>query len=70
MTAEFDCCECGHHTVLVGAGSVPAPPLCATCLTLPGWFRHPEARTAIDPDHDGLEAWERTGPLGGADGRL
>ncbi|WP_203158386.1 helix-turn-helix domain-containing protein [Methylobacterium aquaticum] len=70
MSAEFDCCECGRHIVAIVATSVPTPPLCALCLTCPGWFRHPEVRAAIDPGHDGLEVWERIEPLGGADGRL
>lgn len=70
MGVEFDCCECGRHLTAITAKSVPEPPLCAVCVTTPGWFRHPEVRAAIDPEHDGLEAWERAEPLGGADGRL
>ena len=46
---EFDCCECGRH-IIVLAGPMREPPLCAACLCLPGWVDDPELRAAIDPD--------------------
>jgi hypothetical protein len=36
---EFDCCECGVHVVAIIDEVVPEPPLCATCLHLPGWHK-------------------------------
>ena len=51
---EFDCCECGRHIVVLG-GPVSYPPLCAACLMLPGWFRKPEMRNILDPEHDGRD---------------
>lgn len=49
---EFDCCECGRHIILV-SGELREPPLCAACISLPGWFRDPKIRDIIDPEHDG-----------------
>jgi hypothetical protein len=51
--AEFDCCECGRH-ILVVCGPISAP-LCAACLMLPGWYRDAALRNLIDPGHDGEE---------------
>lgn len=54
---EFDCCECRSHIVLI-AGDRPEPPLCAMCQSLPGWFRDPQLRELLDPDHDGRDPAE------------
>lgn len=62
MAAEFDCCECGRHIIAIWAATPPEPPLCAACLTIPGWFRMPEVRAALDPEHDGREVCERELP--------
>ncbi|GJD93388.1 hypothetical protein [Methylobacterium iners] len=62
MAAEFDCCECGRRIIAIAAAAPPELPLCAHCLTLPGWFRLPEVREQFDPDHDGREVWERELP--------
>lgn len=47
---EFDCCECGDHIVAIVAEKVPEPPLCATCLYLPGWKENPKLRAVFDPE--------------------
>ena len=58
MTDEFDCIECGAH--VFAFGRVPREmPLCATCISMPGWFRDPQLRAILDPEHDGLEVCER-----------
>jgi hypothetical protein len=49
--AEFDCAECGRHIHHFGP-SPGSPPRCATCINMPGWFRTPELRRAIDNDPD------------------
>lgn len=51
---EFDCVACGRHIIRFCAPD--DTPLCAPCLTLPGWFRDPAIRASIDPDHDGQPA--------------
>lgn len=55
MPCEYDCCECGRHVLNFTDRAPLQPPLCAMCLGLPGWFRHPDLRATIDPDHDGRE---------------
>ncbi len=52
--AEFDCCECGRHIVLI-ASALPEPRLCATCMMIPGWFTYPDICEVIDPEHDGRD---------------
>jgi hypothetical protein len=57
MPREFDCCECGRHIIAIIADSPGvAFGLCCQCLSMPGWFRDPQLRTVIDPDHDGQDA--------------
>lgn len=51
IPAEFDCCECGCHIVVI-CGDLPEPPLCAACLYIPGWYSLPEVAALIDPEHD------------------
>ncbi|WP_375454800.1 hypothetical protein [uncultured Methylobacterium sp.] len=57
--AEFECGECGRHIVLITSPVVPEIPLCGSCQFMPGWFRHPGLRAAIDPEHDGRERLEK-----------
>lgn len=45
--AEFDCCECGVHVTAVVSDKPPVPPLCALCLSLPGWHEDYELRTVF-----------------------
>ena len=45
---EFDCCECRRHVIVV-AGPMPEPPICAHCLFAPAWFDDPQLRALIDP---------------------
>jgi hypothetical protein len=40
-THEFVCCECKRNIVLVGTLKRPEPPLCAHCLSIPGWHEDP-----------------------------
>lgn len=56
---EFDCCECDRHVFRVPGLSEGELPLCALCLAIPGWFRDPELRALLDPDHDGREKIEK-----------
>lgn len=51
---EFDCVECGRH-IIVLCGTLPDPRLCGACMTMPGWFRYPDIRAALDPNHDGRD---------------
>ena len=44
---EFDCCECQVHVVDVVHDTPPVPPLCATCLFLPGWHEDPALRQML-----------------------
>lgn len=44
MPCEFVCCECQASVVSFGADKPPEPPLCATCLHVPGWMNVPELR--------------------------
>jgi len=46
---EFDCVECGRHIIRI-IGEPYAPALCAACIMVPGWFRDPHLRNAIDAD--------------------
>lgn len=46
---EFDCCECGVHVFALCLDRAPEPPLCCTCLHLPGWHRDPQLRAIYDP---------------------
>ena len=41
---EFDCCECRQHVVAIVAEKAPEPPLCALCVSLPGWHEDPKLR--------------------------
>lgn len=61
IAAEFDCVECGRHIIDCSSDVVRPVRLCGSCIHLPGWYRLPEVRKCIDPDHDGLEIWERGG---------
>lgn len=55
---EFICCECGRHIIAVALELLPEPPLCGACLHVPGWFKDPQLRRALDPEHNGEEACE------------
>lgn len=44
---EFDCCECRAHVVDVIKEAPPEPPLCATCLHMPGWYEDPALRRTL-----------------------
>ncbi len=44
---EFACCECGTHVVAVIHDKPPAPPLCATCLHIPGLHEDPQLREVL-----------------------
>lgn len=55
MPADFVCCECGRNITAITADVPPDPRLCLLCTNVPGWFRHPQVRAAIDPEHDGSE---------------
>lgn len=44
VTAEFDCCECGVHVYAICVDKAPDPPLCCTCLHVPGWMHDPRLR--------------------------
>lgn len=57
--AEFDCAECARHIIDCSSDVVREPALCAACIGLPGWYRIAGIRALIDPEHDGLEIWER-----------
>lgn len=46
---EYDCCECKIHVVLITGDKAPEPPLCATCMMIPGWHEDPELRAILDP---------------------
>ena len=46
---EFDCMECGQHIVRIVADP-HMPPLCAHCIFIPGWFRHPNLRALLAPE--------------------
>ena len=59
VPAEFDCCECGRHIIVMHTATIPEMRLCAACQTIPGWYRFPQYRAVLDPGHDGLETWER-----------
>lgn len=63
MPADFICCECGAAVVDVIADVPPAPPLCATCLHLPGWHQVPELRATLGRGYDKLPPIEpKEGP--------
>lgn len=49
--ADFTCCECRRDITSIGIGceKVPDPPLCVTCLMVPGWTRIPELILMFDP---------------------
>lgn len=52
----FDCRECRRHVYVFGG---PDPDgLCLSCTHIPGWFRDPVLRRAIDPGHDGSDPAE------------
>ena len=55
---SFICCECGRMLRRLGASEPPDCGLCMVCTMEPGWFRDPELRSAIDPDHPGTEVCE------------
>lgn len=44
MTVEFDCCECGVAVISYAEDKPPEPPICCTCLMMPGWFNDPVLR--------------------------
>lgn len=46
---EFDCCECQGHIVDIVRDAPPEPPLCATCIAIPGWHEEPELRRMLGP---------------------
>ena len=56
---SFTCCECGREIIDFPGNAPRQPPLCCTCLFLPGWFRDPAVRLVFDPQHDGREVLER-----------
>lgn len=47
---EFDCCECNRHIVAIVLDKPPEPPLCAACLTIPGWHEDAVIAKIIDPE--------------------
>lgn len=53
---EFDCCECGRLIRIIP--DLLTGPICAACLMMPGWFRDPEIRAVLDPEHDGRDPAE------------
>jgi hypothetical protein len=57
MTGDYTCAECGRDMIRLTGPDMSN--LCPACLMLPGWFRNPELRKHIDPDHDGRELAER-----------
>ncbi len=53
---SFTCCECGRDiVVLCGPAPGDAGVLCLSCVVLPGWFRDPHLRQAIDRDHQSAD---------------
>lgn len=44
MPCEFDCSDCGVHVFEACADKPTVPPLCATCLHVPGWMNDQELR--------------------------
>lgn len=66
MAAEFTCCECGRHLMVLTSDKAPEFKLCFLCLEMPGWFRIQQMRAALCADHDGVEVCEREAE----DGRL
>lgn len=57
MPREFVCCECGRPVIsLIRREPESYAPLCAHCLTIPGWFRVAAMRRIIDRRHSGREA--------------
>ena len=46
----FTCRECGR--LVITRGQLPDPPLCALCITLPGWHENPEIQVRLDPSLD------------------
>ena len=44
---EFTCCECGTNVVDVSTDKRPEPPLCATCLHIPGWHEDGKLRAIL-----------------------
>lgn len=51
---EFDCCECRTHVVAIVLEKPPEPPLCATCIALPGWYEDPIMRRMLGADDEGV----------------
>lgn len=54
---EFNCSECSSHIIDIAGTNTSG--LCATCTSLPGWFKDPVMRKMLDPMHDGIEAMDR-----------
>jgi hypothetical protein len=48
MTREFICAECGTPIWSAIPLTATQPRLCATCISLPGWFEDPELRRILD----------------------
>jgi len=46
---EFECRGCDRHIVEVIAERVPEPPLCVTCLHIPGWTQDEALCAIFDP---------------------
>jgi hypothetical protein len=56
VPCEYVCCECDIEVINVTADLPPEPPLCATCLHLPGW--------QSDPRLYAIFAWPNPQPAG------
>ena len=52
MPCEFDCCECPAHVIRYDLDAPPVPPLCGTCLWMPGWQSVPELREIFGDGYD------------------
>lgn len=50
----FYCIECGRHIIRFAAPE-DAPDKCGLCITIPGWFRHPDLVKILDHDYDPSE---------------
>lgn len=49
MPCEFRCSDCGVYVYEFIADRPTEPPLCSTCLYVPGWQSNPQLRAIFDP---------------------